>query len=113
MERVLNYKVETENGAKVCGSVKADGVVHVRVPLVNAKLKKVTATVALSATETTHIFMNGYQNWTYSPEYDIHGRTRGLKHLPCFLRGVKGINRYGDYHFIDYPYKEGITHGES
>ena len=41
MERILNYKVETENGAPVTGSVKADGVVHVRVPLKNAKLKKV------------------------------------------------------------------------
>ena len=40
MERILNYKVETENGAPITGSVKADGVVHVRVPLVHAKLKR-------------------------------------------------------------------------
>ena len=113
MERILNYRVETENGAPVTGSVNADGVVHVIVPLKDARIKRVTATVALPAAETTHIFMNGYQNWTYSPEYDIHGRTRGLKHLPCFLRGAFQINRYGDYHFVKYPYKKGITHGES
>ena len=112
-ERVLKYCIETENGAPVTGSVKADGVVHVRVPLKNARLKKVTATVELPASETMHIFHNGYQNWTYSPEYDVNGRTRGLKHLPCFLRGAFQINRYGDYHFVKYPYKKGITHGES
>ncbi len=112
-ERVLKYCIETENGAPVTGSVKADGVVHVRVPLKNTRLKKVTATVELPASETTRIFHNGYQNWTYSPEYDVNGRTRGLKHLPCFLRGAFQINRYGDYHFVKYPYKKGITHGES
>ncbi len=112
-ERILKYCIETENGAPVTGSVKADGVVHVRVPLKNTRLKKVTATVELPASETTRIFHNGYQNWTYSPEYDVNGRTRGLKHLPCFLRGAFQINRYGDYHFVKYPYKKGITHGES
>ncbi len=112
-ERILSYRVELENGAPITGSVKADGVVHVCVPLQNAKLKKVTATVQLPNGANTHVFHNGYQNWTYSPEYDMQGRTRGLKHLPFFLRGAFSINRYGDYHFVDYPYKKGITHGES
>ena len=112
-ERILQYQVETENGAPICGSVKADGVVHVRVPLNNARLKKVTAKIALPNEATTHVFMNGYQNWTYSPEYDMQGRTRGLKHLPFFLRGAFQINRYGDYHFVKYPYQKGVTHGES
>ena len=112
-ERMMHYCIETESGAAVTGSVKADGVVHVCVPLEHARLKKVTARIALPASPSTRIFMNGYQNWTYSPEYDIHGRTRGLKHLPCFLRGAFGLNRYGDYHFVRYPYKKGITHGES
>ena len=112
-ERTLSYCVETASGAKLTGSVGADGVVHVRVPLKNATLKKVTAEVALPAADGVRIFMNGYQNWTYSPEYDRTGRTRGLKHLPFFLRGAFSINRYGDYHFVKYPYKKGITHGES
>ena len=112
-ERVLFYKVETENSASITGSAKASGIVHVTVPLKNARIKKVTAKAAIPATDTTHIFMNGYQNWTYSPEYDCSGRTRGLKHLPPFMRGMYQINRYGDYHFVKYPYKKGITHGES
>lgn len=112
-ERILTYSVETETGAPQTGSVNADGEVHVRVLLKDTKLKKVTAKIALPAKPTTHIFMNGYQNWTYSPEYDVNGRTRGLKHLPFFLRGAFSINRYGDYHFVNYPYKKGVTHGES
>ena len=112
-ERILQYQVETENGAPITGSVAADGVVHVRVPLNNARLKKVTAKIALPNDAATRVFMNGYQNWTYSPEYDMQGRTRGLKHLPFFLRGAFQINRYGDYHFVNYPYKKGVTHGES
>ena len=112
-ERILQYCVAAEEGAPITGSVAANGVVHVRVPLKNARLKKVTAKISLPAEATTHIFHNGYQNWTYSPEYDVQGRTRGLKHLPCFLRGAFGINRYGDYHFVKYPYKKGVTHGES
>lgn len=113
MERMLHYRIETEGGAPITGSVAANGVVHVRVPLKNARLKSVAATVELPATDAMRIFHNGYQNWTYSPEYDRTGRTKGLKHLPCFLRGAFGINRYGDYHFVNYPYKKGVTHGES
>ena len=109
----LEYRVETEDGQVFTGSEPLKGCVHICVPLKDAKLKKVTARAVLPCTEKTRIFHNGFQNWTYSPEYDKSGRTRGLKHLPCFLRGAFGINRYGDYHFVDYPYKKGITHGES
>ena len=110
---MLNVRVETEDGAVITDSVLLSGCVHVRVPLQNAKLRRVVATAALPCTEKTRIWHNGYQNWTYSPEYDVNGRTRGLKHLPCFLRGAFSINRYGDYHFVKYPYKKGITHGVS
>ena len=109
----LNWRVETEDGQILTGAEQLSGCVHVTVPLKNAKLRSVTATAALPCLDTTRIWHNGYQNWTYSPEYDRSGRTRGLKHLPCFLRGAFSINRYGDYHFVDYPYQKGITHGES
>lgn len=109
----LEYRVETEDGQVLTGSEKLSANLHIVVPLKHAKLKKVTAKTALPCFEKTRIFHNGYQNWTYSPEYDRTGRTRGLKHLPCFLRGAYGINRYGDYHFVNYPYKAGVTHGES
>ena len=113
MERTLEYVIQTESGAQISGKAAADGVVRIAEPLTNARLKSVRATVSLPVSDETRIFMNGYQNWTYSPEYTRTGRTRGLKHLPFFLRGAFSINRYGDYHFVDYPYKKGVTHGES
>ena len=54
-ERTLSYCVETASGAKLAGSVGADGVVHVRVPLKNATLKKVTAEVALPAADGVRV----------------------------------------------------------
>ena len=113
MERKLTYSIQTQSGAVIGGEANANGTVRIVEPLKNAVLASVRATVAIPATDATRIFMNGYQNWTYSPEYDRTGRTRGLKHLPPFLRGAFSINRYGDYHFADYPYRKGITHGES
>ena len=113
MERTMEYTIMTESGAMITGQASANGCVRVVESLKNAKLRSVKATVKLSISDTTKIFHNGYQNWTYSPEYDKTGRTRGLKHLPSFLRGAFQINCYGDYHFVDYPYKKGITHGES
>lgn len=113
MERILEYSITTESGARITGKTAANGVVRVTEPMNNAVIKEVKATVRFSIPDTAKIFMNGYQNWTYSPEYDKTGRTRGLKHLPGFLHGAFQINCYGDYHFVDYPYKKGVTHGES
>ena len=113
MERKLTYSIQTQSGAVIGGEANANGTVRIVEPLKNAVLASVRATVAIPATDATRIFMNGYQNWTYSPEYDRTGRTRGLKHLPPFLRGAFSINRYGDYHFADYPEKRGYLHGYS
>ena len=88
MERILNYAIQTESGATITGEAEANGVVRVVEPLRNARIRSVCATVKLPVSDTTRIYMNGYQNWTYSPEYDKTGRTKGLKHLPCFLRGA-------------------------
>ncbi len=113
MERIMEYTIQTASGASITGKTEANGVLHVVEPLQNAVIASVRATIKLSVSDTTRIFHNGYQNWTYSTEFDKTGRTKGLKHLPCFLRGAFGINRYGDYHFVNYPYKKGVTHGES
>ena len=59
------------------------------------------------------MFFNGYQTWTYSPEYTPSGRIRGLNGTPGF--GIKkfALDRYGDYHFVRYPWHKGILHGFS
>lgn len=59
------------------------------------------------------IFMNGYQTWTYCPEYTVHDRIRGLNGVPRPIVKAFSLDRYGDYHFVDYPNTRGILHGES
>ena len=62
--------------------------------------------------EDEKIFMNGYQTWTGCPEYSRRDKIRRC-HLPRFINEKFGIDRYGDYFFVDYPEKAGVTHGES
>ena len=57
--------------------------------------------------------MNGYQTWTYCPEYTVKSRIRGLHGLPKGIVRAWELDRYGDYHFVDYPNKKGRLHGES
>ncbi|MBO4563063.1 MAG: alpha-galactosidase [Clostridia bacterium] len=61
----------------------------------------------------THIFMNGYQTWTYCPEYTAKSRIKGLHGVPGPIVKAFGLDRYGDYHFVDYPNKKGRLHGIS
>ena len=70
------------------------------------------AVIRLDAADA-QIFMNGYQTWTYCPEYTAKDRIRGLHGLPKAMINAWSLDRYGDYHFVDYPNKRGILHGES
>ncbi len=63
--------------------------------------------------EDEKIFINGYQTWTYCPEYSINSKIRGLHRVPKFLIDAFALDRYADYHFVNYPYQDGILHGES
>ena len=89
------------------------GIVTVVSDLPEGKIKKVKALLDLSVQDDEKIFMNGYQTWTNCPEYGKKGRIRGLNGLPQAMINKYGLDRYGDYHFVNYPYKRGITHGFS
>ncbi len=67
----------------------------------------------LPFTASRRMFFNGYQTWTYSPEYSAYGRIRGLNGTP--RAGIRkfALDRYGDYHFVNYPWHKGILHGFS
>ncbi|MBO5555925.1 MAG: alpha-galactosidase, partial [Oscillospiraceae bacterium] len=71
------------------------------------------ATVRIPLAEDEKIFMNGFQSWTYCPEYPRIGYTRGIGRLPKPLVNHYGLERYGDYYFVDYPETPGVTHGVS
>ena len=74
-------------------------------------LRVVKAQVAVP--KAAKMYFNGYQTWTSCPEYTPDSRIRGLKGLPRFLVNSFSLDRYADYHFIDYPNKKGVLHGES
>ena len=76
-------------------------------------IEKASAFLDLPGSSAARIFMNGYQTWTYCPEYTAKSRIRGIKGLPKALVSAFSLDRYGDYHFVDYPNKKGRLHGES
>ncbi len=86
---------------------------HITADLPAGKLEKAEGSVSVPLADDGHIFMNGFQTWTYCPEYTKNDRIRGIKGLPKAAIRHFGLDRYGDYYFTDYPNKKGLTHGVS
>ncbi len=91
----------------------AAGANHVRAGLPAGTVVSVTAYMPMPADADEKIFLNGYQSWTYCPEYSASDRIRGLKGTPGFGIRMFKLDRYADYHFVDYPNKKGLLHGFS
>lgn len=89
------------------------GAVHACVHLEGVTLGDVRAEMPLETSETDRIFMNGYQTWTFSPEYTRHSSIRGLHGTPSAAVSHFSLDRYGDYHFVPYLDRSGILHGFS
>ena len=94
-------------------AIPGAGPLNLVCDLPKGRLKKIAATVALTVAEDEKIFMNGYQTWTACPEYGKHDKIRGLHGVPKFLLDKFHFDRYGDYHFVAYPNRAGVTHGFS
>ncbi len=91
----------------------SQGIVRVHPDVPAGVIGKITAVIPHEMTEDERLFMNGYQTWTYCPEYKKSDRQRGVSHLPKFLVDKYSFDRYGDYHFVNYPVKPGRFHGFS
>ncbi|MDO5122584.1 MAG: hypothetical protein Q4D46_10945, partial [Erysipelotrichaceae bacterium] len=89
------------------------GAVHAVVDVENISMTDVRAEMPLTCDEDERIFMNGYQTWTYSPEYSRHSSIRGINGLPERIVRQFSLDRYGDYHFVPYLNRSGILHGFS
>lgn len=101
-------------GQTLTGSVDAPaGPVRVRCGAPAGTIQKITAALPWEMGEDERLFMNGYQTWTYCPEYRKRDKIRGLGHVPKFLLNKYAFDRYGDYHFVDYPNRRGLFHGFS
>ena len=85
---------------------------HISIPAVKGTaLPAIRAEV--SVPPAGKMFFNGYQSWTHCPEYAPGDRIRGLQGLPKLITDLLFIDRFGDYHFVDYPWHSGKFHGVS
>ena len=109
-------RIKTQSGSEGFNG-KADLAEHlpliIECELPECTINSVTAETDVVIDDDEKIFMNGYQTWTSCPEYGKHDKIRGLHGIPKFLIDKFSFDRYGDYHFVDYPNKKGITHGFS
>lgn len=71
------------------------------------------ASMSLEMGDDERVFMNGFQSWTFCPEYSSDSKIRSLRRLPDFIVEKNGLDRYGDSFFYEYPDKKGVTHGFS
>ena len=100
----LEYRRLPKGGS--CSVLRAKRKLH-------GTLVSAIARMPISLSDGARVFMNGYQTWTYCPERPKTGRVRGLNGLPQRVVDKFGLDRYGDYHFVEYPFRRGIQHGES
>lgn len=101
-------------GRTLSGSLEAPaGAVRIRCDAPAGTIEKITAVLPWEMGEDERLFLNGYQTWTYCPEYQKRDKIRGLAHVPKFLLDKYAFDRYGDYHFVDYPNRPGQFHGFS
>ena len=89
------------------------GSFHLRPELPEGTLESVLARLTVPLRRDGRIFMNGFQTWTYSPEYRREDYTRGVGPLPEWLIRRLALRSYGDEDFVDYPRRPGVTHGVS
>lgn len=108
----LEYTVKLLAAEPIRGSAELEGQTRVVLPL-RGRIESVEAKLRLETEADEKIFINGFQTWTYCPEYTRTDSIRSLRRLP--RRGVEyyGLERYGDGYFVDYPERAGLTHGES
>lgn len=100
--------------AQACVQVTPQsGCVRMTLPLPEGTLRSVEAELSWAMESDEKLFMNGYQTWTYCPELGKRSIQRGLKRVPGFIKNGFALDRYGDYHFVDYSEKRGESHGFS
>lgn len=98
--------------AQACVQVTPQsGCVRMTLPLPEGTLRSVEAELPWAMESDEKLFMNGYQTWTYCPELGKRSIQRGLKRVPGFIKNGFALDRYGDYHFVDYSEKRGESHG--
>ena len=101
----LNWNV---NG--MTGTAEWTDTVHIHGPF-EGTVKTAKATLKIDPPDG--LFFNGYQSWTYSPEWLPAQRMYGTGHLPQQLINNFSLDRYGDAHITGYSFWRGRFHGFS
>lgn len=114
MAENLHWRAETGGDIREGeAEVPLNGELHLAVELPRGTVKSIKAELEWPMADDEHLFMNGYQTWTYSPELKKDGKMRGTDHIPSILLKKYFFDRYGDYHFVRYGRHKGQSHGFS
>ena len=92
------------------GSCTLQQETHIVVSLKNEVIEKGETVLEIAPAEK--MFFNGYQTWTWCPEYSAKDVMPRIRLNGRTVRKY-GFDRYGDYHFAHYSRKKGIFHGYS
>ena len=103
---VINWKV---NGQK--GSCRLQKINEITVTLDSEVIKEARAELKVPVGKK--MFFNGFQTWTWCPEYKPTDIERGLNRASAKMIRECGSDRYGDYHFRTYSENPGQFHGYS
>ena len=109
----LAWTAATDQTEKFGVAEYGNGVTHIRENLENGVIRHITGKISFQVKDDEKIFMDGYQTWTHSPEYTKDSWMRGLNGIPYPIIKKYGLDGYGDYHIMPYPYRRGILHGFS
>ncbi len=71
------------------------------------------AQASLNISPSPKMFFNGFQTWTYTPEFTSNHKIRGIRGFIKPLSKLLALDHFADYHFIRYPHRKGILHGFS
>ncbi len=117
MKLFFQYQVVMDQGTPDARMIDGQflskqGPVHVEETLTGS-IFAVQAKTIYHLERDEQIFMNGFQTWSFCPEYGRFSRIRGLRHVPKPVMNTFHFDRYADYHFADYANRPGITHGYS
>ena len=109
----LFWRVELDNGEVYSGVAAGEGELRAVTDLPKGRIKKATGEILLPVSMDTRVFLNGFQSWSHCPERGPDDAIRSLRHLPQLTMRSFGLDRYGDYYFVEYPERRGISHGIS
>jgi alpha-galactosidase len=93
---------ETENGIRFDLTLR---------PLAAITITKASFDADLVSSRKERVYLNGYQSWTDSKEFDRHDVMKGPSRLLAPLLEKHKVTRYADYEFQPYPRRRGVFHG--